>query len=210
MKHNLVFLGPPGVGKGTQAAMLAKALNIPHISTGEILRGEVKEGTPLGVKAKEYMEKGELVPDKIVVDMVKNRLSKPDAQNGYLLDGFPRTVAQAVELEKSEKLTKVLYFSAPDQILIQRLSGRRACPKCGAGYHVETMPPKKAETCDKCGEKLIQRKDDQPETIKNRLEVYKAQTSELIDHYEKAKLLAEVQSSGSVDEIYKAVEKSLR
>ncbi len=214
MALRLIFLGPPGVGKGTQAQRLAAARRIPHISTGDILRAQVAAATVLGQRAKQYMDKGELVPDQLVVDMVAGRLTMPDCQPGYLLDGFPRTIAQAAALEsklaeRSEKIDKVLYFSAPDDILIRRLSGRRACPACGAGHHVDTMLPKKPGTCDKCGAKLIQRKDDQPDTIKNRLAVYQAQTRELIDYYEAAGLLVEIDSTGPVDHIARAVAAAL-
>ncbi len=202
----IIFLGPPGVGKGTQAKEAASAIEIPHISTGEILRGAVQAGSDLGTQAKTYMDKGELVPDELVVAMVAQRLVEPDCTNGYLLDGFPRTIAQATALdaklaERNETIDKVLYFSAPDDVLIRRLSGRRSCPKCQAGFHIEAMPPKTEGICDECGAQLIQRDDDQPETIKNRLEVYTAQTAALIDYYQTTGSLVEVNSTGPVDEI---------
>jgi len=210
----IIFLGPPGVGKGTQAAQAAAAQGIPHISTGEILRAEVEAGSDLGGRAKAYMDRGELVPDDLVVAMVAQRLAQPDCASGYLLDGFPRTMAQAAALEaklaeRNEAVDTVLYFSAPDDVLIRRLSGRRACPACKAGFHVEAMPPKTEGICDKCGTELIQRDDDKPETIQNRLEVYAAQTAELIDHYRQAGSLVEIDSAGKVGEIAGTVNKAL-
>jgi adenylate kinase len=206
MALRVIFLGPPGVGKGTQAKILAEARGIPHISTGDIFRAEVGAGTELGTEAKGYMDRGELVPDELVVRMVAARLDHDDCKDGYLLDGFPRTMPQATALgevleQRGESLDRVLYFSAPDAVLVRRLSGRRTCPECGAGYHVEHMPPKVEGICDQCGAKLIQRKDDQPETIQNRLDVYKAQTQELIDYYQATGLLTEIDSTGSVDAI---------
>jgi adenylate kinase len=210
----IIFLGPPGVGKGTQAKQAASANGVPHISTGDILRGEVEAGSDLGSQAKAHMDSGGLVPDDLVVAMVAQRLARPDCANGYLLDGFPRTMAQATALEaklaeRNESIDKVLYFSAPDDVLVRRLSGRRTCPECKAGFHVDAMPPKADGVCDQCGAELIQRDDDQPETIKNRLEVYKAQTAELIDYYQNAGCLVEVDSVGTVDEIAGAVARAL-
>ena len=219
MALRLIFLGPPGVGKGTQAKRLAAARSIPHVSTGDILRAEVGAGSELGAKAKEYMDRGELEPDDLVVAMVAHRLAQPDCGNGYLLDGFPRTMGQATALEAKlaehgETIDQVLYFSAPDDVLVKRLSGRRVCPDCNANYHLETMPPRNDGVCDKCGGKLIQREDDMPETVRNRLDVYRAQTRELIDHYDatgsaQAGLLTEIDSTGTVDEIADAVARSL-
>ena len=214
MALRFIFLGPPGVGKGTQAKQLAAAQRLPHISTGDILRAEVAARSPLGLEAKKHMDSGALVPDDLVVAMVARRLAQPDCKAGYLLDGFPRTMAQALAFEKTlaargEQITKVLYFSAPDAVLIRRLSGRRGCPKCGANYHVETMPPKSPGVCDACQTKLVQRKDDQPKTIVNRLAVYKTQTQELIEHYEAAGLLVEIDSNRPVGEIAGAVARSL-
>lgn len=214
MSWRVIFLGPPGVGKGTQAKRLAAADSIPHISTGDILRAEVEARSELGTQARACMDKGELVPDELVVAMVARRLAQPDCGRGYLLDGFPRTMAQAAALEaklaeRNETIDKVLYFRAPDDVLIRRLSGRRTCPRCSAGFHVETMPPKTPGICDKCGGELIQRDDDKPETIKNRLAVYTAQTAELIDYYNAAGSLVEIDSTGTVAEIADAVARSL-
>lgn len=210
----IIFLGPPGVGKGTQAKEAASAIGVPHISTGEILRGAVEAGSDLGKQAKTHMDKGGLVPDNLVVAMVAQRLVEPDCANGYLLDGFPRTIAQAAALdaklaERDETIDKVLYFSAPDDVLVRRLSGRRSCPECKAGFHIEAMPPKAEGVCDECGTQLIQRDDDQPETIKNRLDVYTAQTAALIDYYQRAGCLVEIDSAGAVDEIAGAVAQAL-
>lgn len=215
MGLRLIFLGPPGVGKGTQAKRLAAREKIPHISTGDILRSEVAAGTPLGRQAKEHMDNGGLVPDELVVAMVVQRLAQPDGNQGYLLDGFPRTIGQATALgaqlaQRHETIDKVLYFSAPDDVLIRRLSGRRNCPKCSANFHVDSLPPKKTGVCDQCNTPLIQREDDKPDTIRRRLEVYKQQTSELIAYYRSADALVEVDSTGSVDEIAEATANSLR
>ena len=214
MGLRLVFLGPPGVGKGTQAQALAAARAIPHISTGDILRAEVGAGSELGNQAQAFMNRGELVPDDLVVAMVARRLAQPDCADGWLLDGFPRTGAQAAALEKhlaqtGENVDRVLYFRAADEILIRRLSGRRACPECNANYHVEAMPPRTEGVCDQCGSALIQRPDDQEDTIRNRLDVYRAQTRELIDHYRAAGLLTEIDSEGTVDEVAAATAGSL-
>jgi adenylate kinase len=214
MALKLIFLGPPGVGKGTQAERLANDRGLAHISTGNILRSEVEAASELGTKAKQYMDSGELVPDELVVAMVARRIDQPDCRAGYILDGFPRTMGQAEALEETldargETIDKALYFSAPDETLIKRLSGRRSCPSCGANYHVENMPPEKDGICDRCGSELIQRDDDRPETIRNRLDVYKAQTEELIQHYRRAGLLVEIDSTGPVDEIARATARAV-
>jgi len=214
MGLRLIFLGPPGVGKGTQAKRLAAAQAIPHISTGDILRAEVNAATPLGTQAQTYMDQGELVPDDLVVAIVARRLDRDDSRNGYLLDGFPRTAAQARALEQELAKTngpidRVLYFHAPDDVLVRRLSGRRGCPDCGADYHLTALPPKVQGVCDRCGGSLTQREDDRPEPIRKRLEVYRARTRKLIDHYRSAGSLVEIDSTGTVDEIAAAVARSL-
>ena len=183
-----VLLGPPGAGKGTQAVRLVEKYNVPQISTGDIFRRNIKEGTELGKKAQEYMNAGKLVPDELVVDLVKDRLMQDDCKNGYLLDGFPRTIYQAEELDKflaqqGQKLDAVINFEVGYDTLIERLTGRRVCKECGAGYHIKNMPPKVEGVCDKCGSELEQRKDDTKETAVNRISVYEESTAPLIDYY---------------------------
>lgn len=183
-----VLLGPPGAGKGTQAVKLVAKYNIPQISTGDIFRKNISEGTELGKKVREYTDGGKLVPDELVVDLVKDRLMADDCKNGYLLDGFPRTIAQAEAFdeflkENDQKLDAVLNFEASDETLIRRLTGRRVCKKCGAGYHVENIPPTVEGVCDRCGGNLEQRKDDTEETAKTRIAVYEESTAPLIEYY---------------------------
>lgn len=202
----LIFLGPPGVGKGTQADFVAAEFHIPKISTGDLLRASVANHTPLGQQAKGYMDRGELVPDRIVIGLIEEKLSAPECQQGFLLDGFPRTVAQADALSrilaaKRQPLDRVIYFVLSRNEIIKRLSGRRSCPSCYAVYHVETHPPQREGICDKCGEGLIQRSDDQPETIASRLRVYEEQTAPLIEYYRQQGVLAELDASGSVEEV---------
>ena len=204
---NIIFLGPPGAGKGTQAQRICAALNIPQISTGDILRRAIKEQTPTGLKAKSYIDAGKLVPDEVIIDIVKDRLAQDDCQNGYILDGFPRTVKQAEALSGFATIDVALNLSLPDEMIIRRLSGRRVCLKCGGTYHISSLNGR--EDCEACGEKLVQRKDDSPETIQNRLNVYAAQTAPLIDFYEKEGLLKTVECLGTVDENQAAVEKAL-
>jgi len=204
----LIFLGPPGAGKGTQAKMLIDRYQIPQISTGDILRAAVKEGTPMGKKAKEFMEAGKLVTDDIVIGIMQDRLKQPDCAKGFILDGFPRTVAQAEALDAMLKelnmpLDKVLALTVPDEELLKRLTGRRTCKSCGQMYHVVFDPPKKEGVCDKCGGELYQRADDNEETIKNRLSVYHSQTSPLLDYYSKKGLLSEIDGTSSPEEIFK-------
>jgi adenylate kinase len=194
---NLIFLGAPGAGKGTLATLLSKEYGIPQISTGDLFRGAVKEGSELGKQVQGIMEKGELVPDSLTVALVKERLSKPDAGSGYILDGFPRTVAQADALAEFQKIDAVINFSISDELVIRRLSGRRVCRSCGAIYHIENMPPKVEGTCDRCGGELYIRDDDKIESIKNRLRVYKEQTEPLIAYYRDKGLLREIDSSES-------------
>jgi adenylate kinase len=194
---NLIFLGAPGAGKGTLASLLSKDYGIPQISTGDLFRAAVKDGSELGRKVKGIMEKGELVPDSLTVELVKERLGKPDAQQGYILDGFPRTVAQADALAEFQKIDAAINFKISDQLVIRRLSGRRVCRSCGAIYHIDNMPPKKEGVCDACGGELYIRDDDKIESIKNRLRVFKEQTEPLIAYYRKEGLLQEIDSSKS-------------
>lgn len=198
---NIVLLGSPGVGKGTYAKILSEKHNLPHISTGDMFREEVKNSTNLGKKVKSFMDKGLLVPDDVTTEMLKERLKKNDTKKGFLLDGFPRTIAQAESLGKITKIGVVLNFSAPEEVIIQRISGRRTCRSCSATFHVQNIPPKKAGICDKCGGELYQRADEKPEAVKKRLDVYKKQTEPLVDYYRKKGNLKEIDASRSVDEV---------
>ena len=205
-----VLLGPPGAGKGTQAVRLVEKYNVPQISTGDIFRKNIKEGTELGKKAQEYMNAGQLVPDELVVDLVKDRLMQDDCKNGYLLDGFPRTIYQAEELDKflaeqGQKLDAVINFEVGYDTLIERLTGRRVCKACGAGYHVKNMPPKKEGVCDKCGGELEQRKDDTKETAEKRIEVYEASTAPLIGYYTETGALRNFNADKDPDELLKEI-----
>lgn len=211
---NIVLLGPPGAGKGTQSIVLSKEYGIPHISTGDILRESVKAGTPLGMKAKAFMEKGELVPDEIVIGIVIERLKGADTKKGFILDGFPRTVKQAVNLDGELKKTGsgidvVIYFATTDKVAISRLSGRRVCKTCGFNYHIKNIPPKKEGVCDKCGGVLFQRPDDKEETVRNRLKVYEDQTKPLVDYYAKEGILEKVSGDFDVDDLFKVLSKIL-
>ena len=204
----IVLLGAPGAGKGTQGVVLSKSYNIPHISTGDILREAVKNGTPLGKKALIFMDKGELVPDDVVTGIVVERLNQKDAKSGYILDGFPRTLRQAEDLDAelnkiSSGIDLVLYFEIPEAVAIERLTGRRVCKKCGANYHIKNIPPKKEGICDKCGSKLFQRPDDSIETVKNRLKVYEDQTRPLIEYYTKKGILKKVSGALDVKDLFK-------
>ena len=206
---NLIFLGPPGAGKGTQAQRLMNELGIPQISTGDMLRQAMKAETPMGLSAKRYIEAGELVPDEVVIGIVEERIKAPDCQKGYILDGFPRTVKQAEALSQFAHIDVALNLSLADEVIINRLSGRRVCLKCGGTYHTSTLNGK--DTCEVCGEKLVQRKDDSPETIQNRLSVYAAQTAPLIDYYQGKGLLrtVECQADATVEDIYQQVRQAL-
>ena len=196
----LIFLGPPGAGKGTQAAIVSKNLSIPTISTGDMLRSAVKEGTEVGKKAQSYMEAGLLVPDEVIIGIVVERVAKPDCAKGYILDGVPRTLAQAEALEEAGiRFDHVLSIECTDETVIGRRSGRRVCPGCGATFHVTGHPPKTEGVCDACGQALIQRKDDAPETIQNRLTVYHAETEPLKAFYEQKGLLRKVEDTGTVE-----------
>ena len=206
---NLIFLGPPGAGKGTMAQLLMNEAGIPQISTGDMLRQAMKAGTEMGLSAKRYIEAGELVPDEVVIGIVKDRLQADDCKNGYILDGFPRTVPQAEALAEFAKIDVALNIALDDEVIISRLGGRRVCLKCGATYHISTLNG--SDTCAACGEKLVQRKDDAPETVKNRLAVYAAQTAPLIDYYEKKGLLKTVECApkATVQENYAKVRHTL-
>ncbi len=207
---NIIMLGPPGAGKGTQAKMLVEKLGIPQISTGDMLRAAVKEGTPMGLKAKEYMDGGKLVPDEVVIGIVKDRLAADDCAKGFILDGFPRTIPQAEALDKvlaemGKKIEYVVNVAVPESELLTRLTGRRTCKKCGAMYHVKFNPPKQDGVCDKCGGELYQRDDDKEETILNRLKVYNDQTAPLIEYYKKQGVLVDIDGSKEIGEIFKDI-----
>lgn len=192
MSRRLVFLGPPGAGKGTQAQAIGRKLGLAHISTGDLLRKEVADCSPLGREAKVFMDRGELVPDEVVVRMVKGRIANPDCAAGFILDGFPRTRAQAIALEAETHVSRVFFFDVADSALVKRLSGRRTCPRCGASYHVEFVPPTKAGVCDLCGSTLVQRDDDKEETVRRRLVEYTAKTADLIGYYRDRGILTSV------------------
>ena len=202
-----ILLGPPGAGKGTQAAKIVEKYGVPHISTGDIFRENIKKGTELGKKAQEYMNRGELVPDDLVIEIATTRLLEDDCKNGFLLDGFPRTVYQAEKLDeflaaRDSKIDKVLDIAVEKEELITRLTGRRVCKACGASFHVVNIPPKKEGVCDFCGGELIQRADDNLETVTNRIDVYEAQTMPLIDYYEKAGNLVHIDGSTGLESVF--------
>lgn len=206
----LILLGAPGAGKGTQAEIISKKLNIPTISTGNILRAAVKNGTPVGLKAKEYMDAGKLVPDEVIIGVIQERLQEQDCAGGYILDGVPRTIAQAEALEAAGvNFDAVVSIEVSDEEIEQRMTGRRTCLACGATYHVVANPPKAEGVCDLCGEKLAQRKDDKPETVKARLVTYHETTEPLKDFYAQRGLLKVVDVKGSIDEINAAIMKVL-
>ena len=208
----LVFLGPPGAGKGTQAKLLSQRMGFIHLSTGDLLREAVKNQTPLGKKAKEYMDRGELVPDELIVQLIEETMPK---DGNVILDGFPRTVNQALALEemlkgKGEKISKVLFFDVPDEVIIDRLSGRRVCSKCGAVYHVKYNPPKVEGVCDLCGGSLMQRDDDKEEVVKKRLEVYRKQTQPLIEFYQDRGIIYKLDAEKGVEELFEEVKGLVR
>ena len=206
----IVMLGAPGAGKGTQAKMIAEKYSIPHISTGDIFRANIKNGTELGKKAKSYMDKGQLVPDELTLDLIMDRFKQDDCKNGYVLDGFPRTIPQAEALDtalkaKGEKVDFAIDVDVPDENIVKRMGGRRACVGCGATYHVVYSPTKVEGVCDKCGEELIVRDDDKPETVLNRLEVYHNQTQPLIDYYNEQGILKSVDGTVDMKDVFKAI-----
>jgi len=205
MKKSIIMLGAPGVGKGTQAKLISEKYNIPHISTGDMLRTAVKEGTELGLKAKEIMERGDLVPDEIMHGIVKERLAKEDCKDGYILDGFPRTIPQAEFLDTVDKINFVIYIYVPEDLIIRRLVLRRTCPNCGAMYHLEYNPPKNDNVCDKCGTTLIQRDDDKEEVVKNRLAVYNDKTAVLLDYYRNRGILYKIDGNRGINEVLQSI-----
>lgn len=210
----IIMLGAPGAGKGTQAKKIADKYGIPHISTGDIFRANIKNGTDLGKKAKTYMDQGLLVPDELVVDLVVDRVKQEDCKNGYVLDGFPRTIPQAEALDAAlsklgEKMDYAINVEVPDENIVARMSGRRACVACGATYHLVHIPTKVEGICDVCGEKLILREDDKPETVQKRLNVYHEQTQPLIDYYTEQGILVEVDGTLDMAEVFAAIVKVL-
>ena len=206
----IIMLGAPGAGKGTQAKLIAEKYNIPHISTGDIFRANIKEGTELGKEAKQYMDKGQLVPDELTVRILLDRVAADDCKNGYVLDGFPRTIPQAEVLDTEvaklgDKIDFAIDVDVPDENIIKRMSGRRSCPGCGRTYHIVHIPPKKEGICDDCGKELVLRDDDKPETVKSRLDVYHKQTQPLIDYYSKQNILRTVDGTKDMDDVFTAI-----
>ena len=206
----IIMLGAPGAGKGTQAKMIAEKYSIPHISTGDIFRANIKGGTELGMEAKKYMDQGQLVPDELTVKILLDRVAKDDCKNGYVLDGFPRTIPQAEVLDKAlaelgDAVDYAIDVDVPDENIINRMGGRRACVTCGATYHMVHVPPKQEGICDKCGSELILRDDDKPETVKKRLDVYHAQTQPLIEYYTKKGILKTVDGTVDMMDVFAAI-----
>ena len=209
-KMKIIMLGAPGAGKGTQAKKIAEKYTIPHISTGDIFRANIKNNTELGQKAKTYMDKGELVPDELVVDLIMDRFKEADCANGYVLDGFPRTIPQAEALDKAlaalgDKVDYAIDVNVPDENIVNRMGGRRACVGCGATYHLVYAPTKTEGICDVCGKELILRDDDKPETVQKRLNVYHEQTQPLIDYYTKAGILKTVDGTVDINDVFAAI-----
>ena len=205
----IILLGPPGAGKGTQAKSISNRYSIPHISTGDIFRKNISENTPLGIEAKSYMDKGQLVPDEVTINMVKDRLVQDDCKDGYLLDGFPRTVSQAEALQefleqRGESLNTALLINVPNEFILERMTGRRVCPSCGASYHIKFNPPANGK-CELCGTDIVQRKDDTAETVKERLDVYENQTQPLIDYYSKNNLLSQVEGTKAINLVFESI-----
>ena len=202
---NIIILGSPGVGKGTYAKILSDKYNIPRISVGDLFRKAIIDETELGKKIKDYVSRGDLVPDEMVIELVKERLERGDCKNGFFLDGFPRTIAQAEAMEKFKKIDKVLNFVASDWVIMSRLGGRRTCRECGAIYHVKEIPPKVEGICDRCGGQLYQRSDETPQAIKNRLRVYREKTKPVIGYFRKKGLLADIDANYQFEEIGKVI-----
>lgn len=206
----VIMLGAPGAGKGTQAQMIAQKYNVPHVSTGDIFRANIKNGTELGMEAKKYMDQGLLVPDELTVRILLDRVAQEDCKNGYILDGFPRTIPQAEVLDKAltelgDAVDFAVNVDVPDENIVKRMSGRRACLSCGATYHMEHIPPKQDGVCDKCGNELVLRDDDKPETVLNRLKVYHDQTQPLIQFYEKKGVLRTVDGTKPMQEVFDSI-----
>ena len=210
----IILMGPPGAGKGTQAALIKEEFKLAHISTGDMFRAAIKNSTPLGLEAKKFIDQGNLVPDSVTIGLVKERLQEADCKEGFMLDGFPRTIAQAEALDEilkelNMKLDAVLNIAVDSEVLVDRIVGRRVCKQCGAGYHVTNLKPKKEGICDVCGSELTQRKDDTKETVVTRLEVYTNQTKPLLDYYNKQNLVKEVNGLGDIDVIFGEIKKVL-
>ena len=206
----IIMLGAPGAGKGTQAKQIADKYSIPHISTGDIFRANIKNGTELGMEAKKYMDQGQLVPDELTVKILLDRVAQDDCKNGYVLDGFPRTIPQAEALDAAlgkinEKMDYAIDVDVPDENIVNRMSGRRACLNCGATYHLISIPPKVEGICDRCGSEIVLREDDKPETVQKRLKVYHEQTQPLIDYYKNQGILKSVDGTQPMDEVFKAI-----
>lgn len=206
----IIMLGAPGAGKGTQAKQIADKYSIPHISTGDIFRANLKAGTELGKKAKEYMDQGLLVPDELTCDLVMDRIGQDDCKNGFVLDGFPRTIPQAEALDSalakiSQSMDYAIDVDVPDENIVNRMSGRRACLNCGATYHIVSIPTKVEGVCDRCGSQVVLRDDDQPETVKKRLDVYHEQTQPLIDYYKKQNILKTVDGTQPMEKVFDAI-----
>lgn len=213
MPVKIVLLGPPGAGKGTQAKSISNKYSIPHISTGDIFRKNISENTPLGIEAKSYMDNGQLVPDEVTINMVKDRLQQEDCKQGYLLDGFPRTVSQAEALQdfldsRNESLDTALLIEVPRDFILERMTGRRVCPSCGASYHIKFNPAANGK-CELCGSDVVQRKDDTEETVKERLDVYEKQTQPLIDFYKNKNLLSTVDGTQAINKVFESICKVL-
>jgi adenylate kinase len=205
MTANIVVLGPPGVGKGTYSGFLAKKYGIPNISVGDLFRNAIKNQTDLGKRIKSYVSSGDLVPDQIVIELVKSRLEEADCKNGFLLDGYPRTVPQAEAMMQFKKIDVALNFVAPDEVIMERIGGRRTCSKCGAIYHIKNVPPTIDGICDRCTGRLVQRSDEKPEVIKNRLNVYREKTKPVVDYLRKKGLVADIDANYPIEEIDKII-----
>jgi adenylate kinase len=205
MAMNIVILGPPGVGKGTYSGFLSKKHGIPNISVGDLFRNAIKNQTDLGKRIKSYVSSGDLVPDQIVIELVKNRVEEADCKNGFLLDGYPRTVPQAEAMMQFKKIDAALNFVAPDEVIMERIGGRRTCSKCGAIYHIKNVPPTIDGICDRCTGRLVQRSDEKPDVIKNRLNVYREKTKPVVDYLRKKGLVADIDANYPIEEIDKII-----